>query len=327
MISIKSLEISAYKRSVIVNTAFVLYIFLIVASCFVIKFGKSFCSSQYYTTCLMGVKWEESPLIKDREGEGTPREVHVYTPSRSQTLLKCCVLSSVLYANPYNYGKGLRMFQDSKTIKVNNHVKKPVVFGYVAKCDGYFVIALKPTANLDDVFLSSNKRLYQTKNFGRIHRGYLRQSLEAMFVIVDYISQFPDTKTIFVTGHSLGGSLATVIGTLLSKNRDYQISVYAFGSVKVGAKDHAQYVDSSPNFSVHNILNEHDQVIYSPKSEEYTRCGDQILFRNNRGSFQKNHSIKAYKTFVEGKPLNSEKHIESNPGMYNAFFKYILNAF
>eukprot|EP00951_Prasinocladus_malaysianus_P031980 scaffold309227_cov39-Prasinocladus_malaysianus.AAC.1 len=50
---------------------------------------------------------------------------------------------------------------------------------------------------------------------GLVHQGFLEQLQAALPVIDDYISM-RRPKQIFVTGHSLGGALATLFAGMLS---------------------------------------------------------------------------------------------------------------
>jgi len=94
---------------------------------------------------------------------------------------------------------------------------------------------------------------------GRVHRGGSWALDSVWSDIKEYIAK-EDNKPIWITGHSLGGALATLTGARLSLISDKIRGIYTFGSPRVGNKHFANsYNDLFKNKSF-RFVNHYDIV-------------------------------------------------------------------
>eukprot|EP00871_Galdieria_phlegrea_P000331 jgi/Galph1/1299/GphlegSOOS_G6073.1 len=95
---------------------------------------------------------------------------------------------------------------------------------------------------------------------------------------------------IYMTGHSLGGALATLAaGELAFRHRDWNIHMYNFGSPRVGNAEFAnQYNQLVPHSF--RIVNDTDIIARIPRSHnfEYFHVGRTVLI-NQKGESTKSH--------------------------------------
>lgn len=296
------------------NFFFILYIILIVFFCIWSKFGKSFGDIQYYTTGLLDYSWNIEPL--------TSENFYVYTQQKSLALLKCCVLSSVLYSNPLNF-KNCDFFNQVYKLRSLSFSRCAQTFGFIAVCDDFFVISLKSTSNLDDIFVSSHNNLIDIDE-GEIHQGYYTQSVELLTEIYNIFLQHVNIKKIYVTGHSLGGTLANVLGFLLAKElKDYSVCVYSYASIKFGNKLLKHNIEKIKNLKLHNIINQADMVTHKPICNIFKRIGNTIQHRIDTGNDNINHGIKAYRECVLNLKETNIKKRKHN--LNEKFFRLILD--
>lgn len=292
----------------------ILYIILILVSCMWINFGKSFGNIQYNTTCLLDTEWPKEEL--------TSHNFFKYSKNTSLLLLKCCVLSSIIYSNKINF-KSCNFFKKVYILESYSFSRSIHKFGFVSVCEDFFIISIKSTSNLDDIYVSSDTVMTDIDD-GEIHRGYYTQSIETLPNIYKILLQHNKIKKIFICGHSLGGTLATVLGYLLSKFlTDYNVCVYNYGSIKFGNRLLKYNIERMKNLKIFNILNKSDLVIYKPMSNNFKRIGKVIDYRIDSGNYNLNHGIKVYKECIT-KVKNTQ--IKNRPnGVNEILFRSVLD--
>jgi len=100
----------------------------------------------------------------------------------------------------------------------------------VKQDNGISIIVIRGTANEANVLSDIDVRLVNDTRTGiRLHKGFRDASLGVMEIIDrDHTIE----HTVHVTGHSLGGAVAQIIGMWLHK-RGKNVQVYSYGSPKV----------------------------------------------------------------------------------------------
>ena len=103
----------------------------------------------------------------------------------------------------------------------------------VKQDSGITIIIIRGTANTDNVQSDIDVRLVEDTRLSiLLHKGFRDASLGVMEIIDrDHTVE----HTVHVTGHSLGGAIAQIIGMWLHK-RSHNVQVFSFGSPKVSSQ-------------------------------------------------------------------------------------------
>ena len=105
----------------------------------------------------------------------------------------------------------------------------------VKQDNGISIIVIRGTANDANVLSDVDVRLVSDARTGiRIHKGF-RDAAVTIMQIIDTSTQYPLEHTVHVTGHSLGGAVAQIIGMWLHK-RGKNVQIYSYGSPKVSSE-------------------------------------------------------------------------------------------
>lgn len=99
---------------------------------------------------------------------------------------------------------------------------------------GYAVVTFRGTDSMRDVRIDLS--IWPRRSgYGRIHRGFLSQWDSIKRSILNEMQRAETPPTIYVTGHSLGGALATIAALEMKKNMPHSnIIVWTFGAPRVG---------------------------------------------------------------------------------------------
>ena len=102
----------------------------------------------------------------------------------------------------------------------------------VKQNNGISIIVIRGTANDANVLSDVDVRLVSDTRTGiRLHKGFRDVAINIM-QIIDTTTGYPLEHTVHVTGHSLGGAVAQIIGMWLHK-RGKNVQIYSYGSPKV----------------------------------------------------------------------------------------------
>jgi hypothetical protein len=94
---------------------------------------------------------------------------------------------------------------------------------------GITIIVIRGTANAENVQSDIDVRLVTDDDLGiRLHRGFR----DASVTVMQGIDESSLEKTVHVTGHSLGGAIAQIIGMWLHR-KGHNVQVFSYGSPKV----------------------------------------------------------------------------------------------
>lgn len=123
----------------------------------------------------------------------------------------------------------------------------------------------------------------------RIHSGFHRQlfSNSNYFKLTSCLSNLLSKDeykdyTVYVTGHSLGGALATMYGYFLSKELCHNhVTVVSFASPRVGNQGFKDDFDRQKNLTCYRVTNNRDIVTATPMVH-YKHVGINIHLTNNQ---------------------------------------------
>ncbi len=131
-------------------------------------------------------------------------------------------------------------------------------FGFVADVGGAVVLAFRGTDSFDNWLTDGNVAQVSDPAYpGKVHRGFAA-ALGLMWPGLK--ERLPAGRPVWVTGHSLGGALATLAGVRLLADGYDVPAVYTFGSPRVGDLDF--YAGYRPvNY---RVVNNDDLVAHIP---------------------------------------------------------------
>ncbi|WP_024750326.1 lipase family protein [Crocosphaera subtropica] len=141
--------------------------------------------------------------------------------------------------------------------------------------------------------------------FGRIHEGFIKNYLRIVNPLPKTIAeQLDPTIPCYITGHSLGASLATLAAldiALQVPQLKPQIQLYTYASPRVGdptfAKLHSRHIPNS-----YRVVNLADIIAFMPPTQSigiYVDVGQQWSFLSHQNDFMPNHVVDTYKTAIE----------------------------
>jgi triacylglycerol lipase len=144
----------------------------------------------------------------------------------------------------------------------------------------------EPQSLLD--WLTNSKLVMARAGSGQVHAGFLA-SLQGIWA--DIKTQLPYFRThqqyLFLTGHSLGGGLATLASFKLQKMGENIDGLYNFGSPRVGDSDFAMAFNRMLRVRTFRLVNHQDIVPrLPPRKLGYTHVG-QLVYFNQQGRRQR----------------------------------------
>jgi len=162
---------------------------------------------------------------------------------------------------------------------------------YICKSAGKVVVAFRGTLNARDAMNALDVKLCGVRidDFGkwvmtkdaseinmRIHTGFLKQYLAVRKKLFEALHEHKGDD-IIVTGHSLGGALAT-LAALDLKSKKYNIHTVTFGAPRVGDFQFAEHfqkiVNSDKTFRIFKDKDPIPQIFISP---QYFHVGKSLL--------------------------------------------------
>lgn len=109
-----------------------------------------------------------------------------------------------------------------------------------------------------DIVTDLSARFYRTPH-GRSHEGFARAYESVRSEILDALTKLPESMPLFITGHSLGGALATA-ATQDIEAKHLISACYTFGSPRVGCAEWCDTVKAP----IYRIVNGADAVPLVP---------------------------------------------------------------
>jgi len=176
---------------------------------------------------------------------------------------------------------------------------RPVPFGLVVEDDTRLYVVYRGTESLTDwtTNLDAQMVAFPAPGVGRVHQGFLEryQSLEpALGPLLKGRG-----RPVAVTGHSLGGALATLaaydLGLALGEGSLGPI--YTFASPRVGDRDFQRAYDQALGARTLRIENSSDLVPEVPPPApvlHYSHVGTPVQFNVQNNDLVQNHALATY---------------------------------
>lgn len=202
-------------------------------------------------------------------------------------------------------------------------------FGFILESDDRVILAFRGTSSTTDWIsdaIASQEKYKCAKDAGSTHRGISDIYYSARPAILPVLNKLSASgKMLFVTGHSLGGALATLSAMDIKKNTGFAHPVvYTFGAPRVGNPEFAHaFSDRVRNsFRVYNRLDAvpllPPQVYKPPKKEttyHYMHVKEGVPLSYNNGSVSANHVIGSYyRELAKDDPAYAIALERHNPG-------------
>lgn len=162
-------------------------------------------------------------------------------------------------------------------------------------------IVFKGSDDLNDILqdLKTIKRCAFKDDDSSIHAGFIDiLTTEAVHedvlrTTISILKDLPEYE-LFITGHSLGGALATVFGYYISKKIEKTINIITFGSPRVGDFKFYENFNKIQNISLLRVVNDNDIIVSLPKINYYhvgkvlelNECSIDVYDSKNAGYFK-----------------------------------------
>lgn len=180
-------------------------------------------------------------------------------------------------------------------------------YGFIIESDDCAILAFRGSSTSIDWisdFIAQQKPCPLIENAGYTHKGFtdiymtLRPAIFAQLQLID------SDKPLFITGHSLGGALATLAALDIAHNSPYGPPiVYTFGAPRIGDPSFVKAYNYS--VPIHwRIQNKYDivphlptLVYHSPYTDEtyyYLHVKGEVLQSFRYGSVAANHLLESY---------------------------------
>jgi hypothetical protein len=128
-----------------------------------------------------------------------------------------------------------------------------------------------------------------------VHAGFLKAYESIIATLTQRLQDINPLKPLFITGHSLGGSLAVFAAMELKRQKFLIAQVYTFGQPRVGNAAFARLCDWTLKGNYFRVVFQEDIVPRVPHlpsvTDMYCHAGIEIFFPSNGNSYVMNPSL------------------------------------
>lgn len=186
--------------------------------------------------------------------------------------------AELAYENPKRFQKALDGFgleEDSKLTLIEN--KKSDAQVYLLTNDDVIIVSFRGTESFKDALTDANALMNESR-MGKIHQGFNEQYDSLRKKIHAHLKEHHDGQSIWVTGHSLGGALATLFAALIPQEyRSHVKGIYTYGQPMVGDEGFVKNLERTFPQSYLRMTNSDDQVPLVP-GFDYQHGGIEIHY-------------------------------------------------
>lgn len=221
------------------------------------------------------------------------------------TAWQMSLLSELAYAPEQEIVATIPLFPRRDTPAENTHVRYFECSGdtqcFLAWCDKFAVVSFRGTEARKAKDIATDAKLRQkggpfNLRHSAVHRGFW-DSIERLVAETDIMACLHDAtqnrQKVFVTGHSLGGALATLFAARLVHGAWPSPTVYTFGSPRVGNHGFAAVYDMTVPLTF-RYVHQNDIVTRVPWIlGRYRHVGDLMFIDGDYGT-HKNPNVLHY---------------------------------
>jgi hypothetical protein len=183
-----------------------------------------------------------------------------------------CQCSNAAYEEPGNWIEQLALGDTVRPFECESF------HGFVAAQRRMAIVAFRGTVSVGNFLTDAEAALVHHGLFpGLVHYGFC-QAVETVYPAVrTLLRAFPREMPIWVTGHSLGGAMASLVAHRLGEDGFPVRAVYTYGSPRAGDK---KFCDAYrlPNY---RFVNDNDLVPHLPLRWCYRHVGELKLLTND----------------------------------------------
>ncbi|MEM1280911.1 MAG: lipase [Cyanobacteria bacterium P01_H01_bin.152] len=219
--------------------------------------------------------------------------------------------------------------------------KIDVFFGFLLESDEDSILVFRGTQRtaewIGNVYAVQEDYLNpQTgESLGRIHTGFRRIADSIVDPLaVDAVKQINPNKPCYVSGHSLGSALATLLAldiALAVPELQPQLQIYVYASPRVGNPEFVnKYAQILPNtFRITNLA---DPIPTMPPTQlraEFVHVGEEWSFISQGGDILPNHIVDTYRRAVNAEVETNQSRNFPSSGVGNVTasatgFRYLV---
>lgn len=141
--------------------------------------------------------------------------------------------------------------------------------GYVWREDKSLFMTFRGTLNKNDMMANLDVRTHKLKDGIKIHQGFFNQFMSVESSIKDCIDMNSDVTDVYITGHSLGGSLSHIASAYFAElYPQMAFTCHSFGSPKVGNDKFTEWFYTHVKNHV-RVVNKMDPVTTFPHGSNW----------------------------------------------------------
>jgi hypothetical protein len=222
-------------------------------------------------------------------------------------LVICANLSELSYRNPdkveqfANAGfddKSLEQFKNIKPVFYDGKTNKKDTQGYLWTIGEKAYLVFRGTESTADKITDIDIRRHGWFGKVKVHNGFYHQFEAVKDAITNDLKIHPEVKELIVTGHSLGGALATIAAAhFAAENKELVVKCYTYGAPRVGNKTFIEWFHA--NVKQHyRVTNCHDPVPLVPLFRFYHTHNQLLLEEDKKVKFIKKDFMKLVRPCV-----------------------------
>lgn len=231
----------------------------------------------YSDDCTLGASYSFEPCHLKQEG------------FNRDAIPLLCSASSWAYSNFSDFCSamerlGIKEYECTK-ISVENGSLISDTEAYFIKSDRIGILAFRGTEfSVIDLLTDASISPVNIPDLGEVHGGFYMALATAWPKIIDVLNENINTiDALYITGHSLGGALASLTGVLLAKSPQYAnisgklVGIYTFGQPMIGYEKFAKEAERLIGSKTHRFVYKKDVVARLPgvTAGKYAHFGNQ----------------------------------------------------
>ncbi|RUP42712.1 Alpha/Beta hydrolase protein [Jimgerdemannia flammicorona] len=241
----------------------------------------------------LATNWTQPTTNSAVQNDGIPVSTHRVTTLKNYARLASTAYCVVGTENgPFTCGSYCDDFPETTIVKTFNTPKTSSI-GFVARNDNNkaIYVAYRGSANLGSFIQDAKFVLtdYPPVAGAKVHYGFLEDQKETREIVYDAVVQEMEKHedyTLYMLGHSLGGTAAVLQALDFYQNAGYDSSkmvVYTYGEPRIGNPAFVDYVDSLP-IKFFRTVNRNDIVPHlPPENFGYQHHGNEHWIENASG--------------------------------------------